>query len=117
MPGRTQVEEILFGTVNSAEHAPIPSDLGLVGSYYPRSAWRQSDYELFAWNLYPSILIFDMRSYEVQSRFFKRLAFFVEKRGFRGEMLSDAELAARHGWNAHNYRPEDLAGFYNVADG
>jgi hypothetical protein len=116
VPGRAQVEEILFGTVNSAEHAPIPSDLGLVGSYYPRSAWRQSDYELFAWNLYPSILIFDMRSYEVQSRFFKRLAFFVEKRGFRGEMLSDAELAARHGWNAHNYRPEDLAGFYNVAD-
>jgi hypothetical protein len=115
LPGRAQVEELVLGTVKSTDHAPIPSDLGVLGWYYPQSAWRQPDYELFAWNLYPGILVFDMRSYEVQSRFFKRLAFFVEKRGFRGEMLSDAELAGRHGWNAHNYRPEGLAGFYNVA--
>jgi hypothetical protein len=115
LPGSSQIEEVVVGTTEGTEHAPIPSDLGIIGSFYPQSAWRQADYELFAWSLYPEVLVFDTRSYEVQSSFFKRLAFFVEKRGFRGEMLSDAELAGRHGWNAHNYRPEGLARFYNVA--
>jgi hypothetical protein len=40
----------------------------------------------------------------------------VEKRGFRGRLLRDAELAGRHGWNAHNYRPEGLAPFFTEAE-
>ena len=60
--------------------------------------------------------MFDTADYETQARLFKRLAFFVEKRGFRGRMLSDAELAGRHGWNAHNYRPEGLSSFFTQAE-
>jgi len=95
---------------------PIPADLGTILDQYPRSAWRSSDYELFSWNLFPQILVFDTRSYAVQSRMFKRLAFFVEKRGFRGTLLPNSTLDRHHGWNAHNYRPTDLARFFNQAD-
>jgi hypothetical protein len=45
----------------------------------------------------------------------KRLAFFVEKAGFRGRLSPDSEIAHLHGWNAHNYRAEDLARFYQLA--
>jgi hypothetical protein len=48
---------------------------------------------------------------------FRRLSFFIEKRGYRGDLAGIGELDDRHGWNAHNYRPEGLAAFFNaVAD-
>jgi hypothetical protein len=46
---------------------------------------------------------------------FKRLAFFVEKAGFRGRLASDEEIAELHGWNAHDYRAEDIARFFQAA--
>jgi hypothetical protein len=46
---------------------------------------------------------------------FKRLAFFVEKAGFRDRLAPDEEIAELHGWNAHDYRAEDLARFFNAA--
>ncbi len=97
-------------------YAPVPADLGVILEHYPQTSWRRSDFELFSWSLYPEILIFDMRSYATQSRFFKRLAFFAEKRDYRGELLTNRELTGLHGWNAHNYRPEGLADFFNLAD-
>ena len=48
--------------------------------------------------------------------FFRRLSYFVEKKGFRGSLMTNSELEGMHGWNAHDYRPEDLALFYTVAD-
>ena len=30
--------------------------------------------------------------------------------------MSDEELAGRHGWNAHNYRPEGLSAFFTQAE-
>jgi hypothetical protein len=110
-----RLEGLRRGRLEGGEHRPIPADLGIVLEQYPRTAWRNPDYELFSWNRYPEILLIDTRSYAVQSRFFKRLAFFVEKRGFRGRLLSNAELAPRHGWNAHNYRAEGLADFFTEA--
>jgi hypothetical protein len=94
--------------------AAIPADPGLVLSY-PRERWRDPRYEVFRWDAFPSILIFDTASYEVQDRLFKRLAFFTEKAGFRGRLVSDAEIAGLHGWNAHDYRGEDLAAFFEIA--
>lgn len=82
---------------------------------YPRDAWRREEYELFRWNLVPEILIFDFADYTLQARFLKRLAFFVEKAGFRGSLLTNSELESRHGWNAHDYRAEDLAVFFSLA--
>jgi hypothetical protein len=45
----------------------------------------------------------------------KRLAFFVEKTGFRGRLASDREIEGLHGWNAHDYRAEDLEAFFQAA--
>lgn len=93
---------------------PIPSDPSALLSY-PREAWRDERYELFSWDVFPGILIFDTADYEVQDRLFKRLAFFVEKAGFRGRLAPDEEIAGLHGWNAHDYRAEDLAAFFEAA--
>ena len=93
---------------------PLPADPGAVLLYDPEF-WRQPDYELFAWSRFPQILIMDTASYSVQSRFFKRLAFFVEKRGYRGRLVGDEEFAGLHGFNAHDYRAEDLARFFQKA--
>ncbi|MDR2924246.1 MAG: hypothetical protein LBU85_13030, partial [Treponema sp.] len=40
---------------------------------------------------------------------------FVEKKGFRGRLAPDSEIAELHGWNAHDYRAEDLARFFQAA--
>ncbi|MDR2136597.1 MAG: hypothetical protein LBO76_08280, partial [Treponema sp.] len=50
-----------------------------------------------------------------QDRLFKRLAFFVEKAGYRGRLAEDREIADQHGWNAHDYRAQDLARFFQAA--
>jgi hypothetical protein len=93
---------------------PIPADLGLVLDY-PQAAWRDSRYEIFRWEDFPSVLVFDFADYAVQDRFLKRLAFFVEKAEFRGRLAADREIASLHGWNAHDYRPQDLAAFFQAA--
>jgi hypothetical protein len=82
---------------------------------YPVESWRDRRFELFRWDRFPEILIFDTASFAVQNRFFHRLAFFVEKAGFRGRLSPDAEITGLHGWNAHNYRAEDLANFFETA--
>ncbi|MCF7914725.1 MAG: hypothetical protein K9L66_06140 [Spirochaetaceae bacterium] len=93
---------------------PIPADMGTI-LRYRQQAWRRSDWELFSWNLFPSILVFDFRDYHIQAAFLKRLAFFVEKKGSAGTLLSNRELEPLHGWNAHDYRAADLAAFFQTA--
>ena len=61
------------------------------------------------------MLILDTASYEVQDALFKRLAFYVEKAGHAGRIESPAALASFHGYNAHDYRAEDLARFFTAA--
>jgi hypothetical protein len=94
--------------------APIPADPGLILSY-PQANWRSPAYEVFRWPAFPEILIVDTAGYAEQERLFKRLAFFVEKRGYRGRLVPDGELEGLHGWNAHDYRAEDLARFFEAA--
>ena len=93
---------------------PITADPGRVLSY-PVESWRDKRYEVFRWDRFPEILIFDTANYDVQDRLLKRLAFFVEKAGFRGRLAGDSEIAALHGWNAHDYRALDLAAFFEAA--
>ena len=83
---------------------PIPEDIS-----------RQ--YELYRWSAFPECLVFDFRDYEAQDAYLKRLAFFVEKEGFRGRLARDSEISRLHGWNAHDYRAEDLAEFFDKAEG
>jgi hypothetical protein len=110
-PGESGDGETSPVTLDPAALHPLPADPGALLLYDPES-WRQPDYELFAWSRFPRILIMDTRSYAVQSRFFKRLAFFVEKRGYRGRLVSNEEFVDLHGFNAHDYRAEDLARFF-----
>ena len=93
---------------------PIKTDPGLI-QHYRQSNWRIEDYELFQWDRYPEILIFDTKDYDVQSKFFTRLAYFVEKEGFKGRLATDEELEGKHGYNAHDYKVDDLARFFNKA--
>jgi hypothetical protein len=93
---------------------PIPMDPGRILNY-PIASWRDNRYEVFRWETFPQILIFDTANYAVQDRLFKRLAFYVEKAGFRGRLMQDAEIAGLHGWNAHDYRAESLAEFFEAA--
>jgi len=93
---------------------PIPADPGLILSW-PVESWRDGRYEVFRWEQFPSLLIFDFADYAAQDRMLKRLAFFVEKKGFRGRLAPDSEIAEIHGWNAHDYRAEDLARFFLLA--
>jgi hypothetical protein len=98
------------------EGAPIPADPGLI-LVWSRAAWRDGEAELFAWSRLPGVLILDTATYEVQERFFRRLAFFVEKPGIAGTIPSLASVEGRRSWNAHDYRTEDLARFFSLAAG
>lgn len=94
---------------------PLKTDLGLVLSSR-NSTWRTKDYEVYEWNIFPGILFFDTLNYSVQDQFFRRLAYFVEKAGFRGKLLTDSELGDMHGYNAHDYSAESLASFFTACE-
>ena len=93
---------------------PIRTDPGLILNY-KTSQWRTADYELYEWDRFPQILFFDTRNYEVQDRLFRRLAYFVEKQGYKGRLLTNEELGDMHGYNAHDYSAESMAKFFNKA--
>ena len=75
----------------------------------------QDDFALYRWDMLPSVLVLDFKDYDTQDKYLKRLAFFVEKLGFRGSLVRDEDLSGRHGWNAHDYGSEDLAAFFRAA--
>jgi len=95
--------------------SPIIADPGLIPDW-PQERWRQPSYELFRWEQFPSVLIFDFADYSVQDAYLKRLSFFAEKKGFTGKLLFDGEIASLHGFNAHDYRAETLAAFFQKAE-
>ena len=106
-------------TQTARELVALPADPGTV-LRLSWQFWRRPDFELYAWNGVPGaaaapILVFDTADYAIQSRLFRRLAFFVEKRGFRGRLLRNEELAGRRGYNAHDYAAPDLARFFTLA--
>lgn len=107
---------IMRGTKVSGKEVldPIRTDPGLIINY-KTSQWRTADYEIYEWDRFPQILFFDTRNYEVQDRLFRRLAFFVEKQGYKGKLLTNEELGDMHGYNAHDYSAESMARFFNKA--
>ena len=110
-----EIQSFSFGGPGRDSTDPLPLEAGTVLSY-PEGSWRNPDYELFSWSRAPGILIMDTKNYDIQSRYFKRLAFFVEKYGYTGKLLPDHALEGRHGWNAHDYRAVDLAFFFQKAE-
>lgn len=122
---KEMVTELLYTAHTSLDSAkkntavykltPLISDPGLI-VLWDQQTWRTEDFELFSWELFPSVLIMDFKNYAVQDEFLRRLAFFVEKKGYTGRLISDEELGSQHGFNAHDYRPESLASFFALAD-
>ncbi len=94
--------------------APLVADIGLVMDW-PQENWRIEDYELYRWEILPSVLIFDFADYTIQNEFFTRIAYFVEKKGYKGTLVGDDFVRDAHGYNAHDYKAADLARFYNLA--
>lgn len=80
-----------------------------------RSDLDESPYALYLWSRDEGILIFDFADYRIQDRYLKRLAFFMEKPGYRGTLMTDEEMEGLHGWNAHDYSAWGLADFFNLA--
>jgi hypothetical protein len=115
-PGTMEVEvrEVAEAPAPTRLETPIPAEPWTILTY-PIADWRSPDLEVFEWSAYPGIYVIDFVDYAVQSDYFKRLSFFTEKRGFRGRMPSVAEVASRHGWNAHNYSAAGLAAFFQAA--
>jgi len=93
---------------------PLNTDPGMI-PLWKKSKWRSLDYELFQWEQFPGLLFFDTIDYDVQNDFFRRLAFFTEKTGYIGTLVSDSELEGKHGFNAHDYKAETLASFFTLA--
>lgn len=96
------------------EFKAIKIDPGLIVSYNQKN-WRKKEYEFFEWDRYPGILFFDIADYGIQDNFFRRLAYYVEKRGYKGTLWPDEVLADKHGYNAHDYSADSLASFFNKA--
>jgi hypothetical protein len=80
------------------------------------ASFRGKGFELYSWRRLPGILIFRFADTDVQDAYLKRIAFFVEKAGFRGRLARDEEIKGLHGWNAHDYRAADLGRFFKKAD-
>lgn len=93
---------------------PVRTDPGLILNYN-KSAWRTLDYEIFEWDRFERILFFDTRNYDIQNNFFKRMAYFVEKEGYKGTLLTNEQLQGKHGYNAHDYSAASMANFFNKA--
>jgi hypothetical protein len=98
---------------DSPDFSPVPLDIGMILD--SPAAWRHPDFEVFRWSLFPDVLIVDSRDYAVQKRLFHRLAFFIEKPGFRGKLHPDNDIWDKHGWNGHNYNAAGLAAFFETA--
>jgi hypothetical protein len=70
---------------------------------------------VYRWSNFPSIVILDTIDLGFQNRMFSRMAYFLEKRGYRGKLLSNAQLSKLHGWNAHDYSAQEMAEFFSEA--
>lgn len=105
-PAKNTADEII---------TPIITDPGLILEWNQNN-WRCKDYEIFEWDRFPGILFFDMKNHAVQDNFFRRLAFYVEKEGYRGKLMTNEQIGDMHGYNAHDYSPESLAKFFNEAE-
>ena len=81
---------------------------------WTEASWRNPRREWFSWSG-TSVLVLLSRDYRVQDDYLKRLAFYVEKTGFRGQLITDEAMAGLHGWNAHDYSAPDMARFFTEA--
>lgn len=108
------IKSIILRSVKLEQDKAVKTDPGLILKYKTAN-WRNVDFEVFEWDRYPGILFFDTRNYTVQEKLFSRLAYFVEKEGYKGTLLTNEQLEGKHGYNAHDYSAASMADFFNKA--
>ncbi len=111
---KSLVSSLFYTSVDSRPNKPIAADPGIILTW-PKNTWANPDYQLYRWEQFPQVLLFDFADYGIQDEMLKRLAFFTEKAGYKGRLASDDEIQNLHGYNAHDYRSESLAAFFNTA--
>ena len=104
----------LYDVQDERQYRGIKTDPGLILAYNQKN-WRDERYEVFEWDRNQNILFFDIADYDLQDNFFRRLAYYVEKTGYKGKLWSNEVLEGKHGYNAHDYSAESLASFFNKA--
>ena len=112
VPSEVKLTAAYIEAIASEKAATV--DPGIMLLEPPLSA--DQDFAWYRWDLLPDVIMFDFRNYATQDAYLKRLAFFVEKKGFAGSLASDKDIAALHGWNAHDYKTDDLARFFSTAE-
>ncbi|MCL2704991.1 MAG: hypothetical protein FWE72_02145 [Spirochaetaceae bacterium] len=105
---------LMRNKVDTSALIALEADFGTIINYQIEK-WRQEKFEIFSWSIFPEFLVIDTADYAFQDSMFKRLAFFVEKPESVGKILTDTEMSGLHGWNAHDYKAEDLCNFFNLA--
>jgi len=105
---------IVRNQIDTSLLAALEADFGTIINYQIEK-WRNGKFEIFSWSIFPEFLVIDTADYAFQDSMFKRLAFFVEKPESVGKLLTDVEMSGLHGWNAHDYKAEDLCDFFNLA--
>jgi hypothetical protein len=99
----------------AAQGAPTVIPVASLAAVLADTSPPAGPYLLTRWDRFPGVLVFDMADFAAQDRTFSRLAFFLEKKGTRGRLLTNDELAGMHGWNAHDYNGNGLAAFFEAA--
>ena len=112
------IEIVTIGYINMNDYydinKPINSDLKFILNY-KKSNYRRNAFELFNLISEPSIYVLKFKNLQYQSLMLKRIAFFTEKKEFRGILLSNKELENKIGWRGHDYRLQDIIIFFNTA--
>ncbi|BCR19483.1 hypothetical protein BmHoA_00547 [Borrelia miyamotoi] len=111
-----QILEIGYINMNAYYdiNKPINSDLKFILNY-KKENYRRDAFELFNLISEPNIYVLKFKNLKYQSLMLKRIAFFIEKKEFRGVLLSNNELKNKIGWRGHDYRLQDIITFFNKA--
>ncbi|WP_041176937.1 hypothetical protein [Borrelia crocidurae] len=111
-----QINEIGYINMNDYYeiNKPINADLKLIFNYTKKN-YRRDSFEFFNFIANPNVYIIKFKTLHDQALMLKRMAFFLEKKEFRGRLLSNTELENKVGWGGHDYRLQDIITFFNKA--
>ena len=71
--------------VPSLSEIPVPTSASLQGIEGESGDLSQGNiFAIYRWDRFPQVIVLDMADFTEQDRMFSRLAFFLEKRGYRG---------------------------------
>ncbi|WP_235048134.1 hypothetical protein [Borrelia persica] len=111
------INEIGYINMNNYHeiNKPINADIKFIFNY-KKENYRRDSFEFFNLIANPNIYVIKFKTLHDQSLMLKRMAFFVEKKEFKGKLLSNEELENKVGWGGHDYKLKDIITFFNEAE-